>query len=137
PQARQLVPRFQESPMPAFRAIVPVLKVADLPRAVEFYTAVLGFSVAWRAVNDGGGGNALLPAGGGSLLLATGTHLGARPQFTGSLYFDVDGVQELFDRVREKAEIVWPLETIDDRREFGIRDPDGYVLAFAETGEDD
>ena len=37
-----------------FKQIVPVLKVSDLQRAVDFYTTVFGFTVAWRAANDRG-----------------------------------------------------------------------------------
>jgi catechol 2,3-dioxygenase-like lactoylglutathione lyase family enzyme len=120
--------------MPEFCSIVPVLKVGDLQRAVDFYTAILGLSVAWRADNDGGGENAMLTAGAISVLLSTGAHLGDTPQFTGTLYFNIKGVDGFFESIREKVAIVWPLETMDyGQREFGIRDPDGYVLAFAET----
>lgn len=122
--------------MPGFRTIVPILRVADLQRAVEFYTNILGFSVAWQAVNDGGGDNVMLQAGATSLLLSTGAHLGDKPQFTGTLYFNMTGVEEFFASIKEEVEIVWPLETMDySQREFGIRDPDGYILAFAEEDE--
>ncbi len=37
------------------------------------------------------------------------------------------------DRIKDRAELVWPLENMDyGTVEFGVRDPDGYVLAFAE-----
>ena len=49
--------------MTEFKTIVPVLKVSDMQRAVEFYTGVLGFSVSWQAANDGGGANCMLAAG--------------------------------------------------------------------------
>lgn len=122
--------------MVEFKSVVPVLRVADLHRAVGFYTTVLGFGVAWRAGNDGGGENAMLRAGATSLLLSTAPHFGDTPQFTGTLYFNVTGVDELFDRIRERVEVVWPLEATEyGQREFGVRDPDGYTLAFAEPQE--
>src|SRR6516164_6170627 len=99
--------------MAEFKNVVPVLKVADLDRAVDFYTNVLGFSVAWRAGNDGGGENAMLQAGATSLLLSTGSHLGDKPQFTGTLYFNMKGVDGFFESIRAKVAIVWPLETMD------------------------
>jgi catechol 2,3-dioxygenase-like lactoylglutathione lyase family enzyme len=40
--------------MAEFKKIVPVLKVSDMQRAVDFYTGVLGFTACWRATNDGG-----------------------------------------------------------------------------------
>ena len=70
--------------MAEFQKVVPVLKVSDMQRPVDFYTGILGFSVAWRAANDGGGENCMVQAGAVDLLLSTGPHLGDRPQFTGS-----------------------------------------------------
>lgn len=122
--------------MTEFKKIVPVLKVSDMQKSVEFYTGVLGFTVVWRAANDGGGENCMLQAGAAELLLSTGSHLGDRPQFTGTLYFNMAGVQEFFERVGNQVEIVWPLETMEyGQQEFGIRDCDGYTLAFAEPSE--
>jgi catechol 2,3-dioxygenase-like lactoylglutathione lyase family enzyme len=46
--------------MAEFKKIVPVLKVSDMQKSVDFYTGVLGFSVSWRAANDGGGENCML-----------------------------------------------------------------------------
>jgi catechol 2,3-dioxygenase-like lactoylglutathione lyase family enzyme len=119
--------------MPEFNKVVPVLRVTDMPQSVDFYTKILGLQVCWRAASDGGGENCMLWAGPVALLLSTGSHLGDRPQFSGTLYFNMDGVQEFYDRIRERVEVVWPLEMMDyDQLEFGIHDPDGYTLAFAE-----
>jgi catechol 2,3-dioxygenase-like lactoylglutathione lyase family enzyme len=120
--------------MAEFKKIVPVLKVSDVQKSVDFYTGVLGFTVAWRAGNDGGGENCMLQAGATDLLLSTGSHLGDKPMFTGTLYFNRASVQEFFERVKSRVEVVWPLEAMDyGQREFGIRDCDGYTLAFAEA----
>jgi hypothetical protein len=121
-----------------FRSAMPVLKVTDLQRSVAFSTQVLGFDVCWQAANDGGGENCMLEAGATNLLLSTGSQLGDQPpQFTGSLYFQTPGVGDFFERVRDMVEVVWPLEVMDyGQLEFGIRDPDGYVLAFAEAADE-
>ena len=38
--------------------------------------------------------------------------------------------------IKNQAEVVWPLETMDyGQKEFGVRDCDGYTLAFAEALE--
>jgi catechol 2,3-dioxygenase-like lactoylglutathione lyase family enzyme len=122
--------------MAEFQKVVPVLKVSDMQKSVDFYTGILGFSVAWRAANDGGGENCMLRAGAAELLLSTGSHLGDRPQFTGTLYFHMAGVQAFFERVKNQAEVVCPLKAMDyGQKEFGIRDGDGYTLAFAEALE--
>jgi catechol 2,3-dioxygenase-like lactoylglutathione lyase family enzyme len=123
--------------VPDLKRIVPVLKVADMDRSVDFYSGVLGFTVCWRAADDGGGENCMLQAGEISLLLSTGTHLGGTPQLTGTLYFHMTGVREFFEGIKEKVDIVWPLETMDyGQTEFGIHDCDGYTLAFAEAVAD-
>src|SRR5262245_42597125 len=101
-------------------------------RAIDFYTGVLGFTVCWRAANDGGGENCMLAAGATNLLLSTGSQLGDKPRFSGTLYFHMTGVEEFFQRIKNKVEIVWPLERMEyGQTEFGIRDSDGYTLAFA------
>jgi uncharacterized glyoxalase superfamily protein PhnB len=120
--------------MTDFKSIMPVLKVADLQRAVAFYRDLLGFDVCWQAANDGGGENCMLAVGAINVLLSTGSHLGDKPQFTGTLYFGMSGVRDFFEKVRHEAEVVWPVEAMDyGQTEFGIRDPDGYTLAFAEA----
>jgi hypothetical protein len=69
-----------------------------------------------------------------NLRLSTGSHLGDKPQFTGTLYFHMNDVRDFFEKVRHKAQIIWPVETMGyDQVELGIRDGDGYVLAFAEA----
>ena len=121
--------------MAAFQRIMPVLRVRDLSKAVDWYTRVLGFGVSWRAANEGGGENCMLESGGASVLLSTGEHLGGDPAFTGTLYFEMDGgVRDLFERIKNDVEVVWPVDAMDyGTLEFGIRDPDGYLLAFSES----
>lgn len=119
--------------MAILKSVMPTLRVAEMDRAVPFYTQQLGFSIAWRSPGDGGGENCLLESGQVAVLLSTGSHLGEPPKLTGTIYFDTDGVDELWEALRGRVEVVWPLSDMEyGTREFGIRDPDGYVLAFAE-----
>jgi catechol 2,3-dioxygenase-like lactoylglutathione lyase family enzyme len=121
--------------MAAFNAIVPVLKVTDMQRALDFYAGVLGFKVRWREANDDGD-TCMLDGGATNLLLSTGSHLGDKPQFTGTLSFNMVGVAAFFEQIKNDVEIVWPLEKMDyGQTEFGIKESDGYVLAFAEGRE--
>ena len=48
--------------MAEFQKVVPVLIVSDMQKSVDSSTGVLGFTVARRAANDGGGENCLLQA---------------------------------------------------------------------------
>jgi catechol 2,3-dioxygenase-like lactoylglutathione lyase family enzyme len=112
---------------------MPVLRVTDLDRSVGFYHDLLGFHVIWRHPHDGGGENCMLESGELSLLLSTGSHLGTPPAFTGTLYFTTIGVSRLYEAVKDHVEVLWPLEEMEyGTLEFGLRDPDGYALAFAE-----
>ena len=114
-------------------SVLPVLRVTDLDRSIEFYGQILGFEVTWRVPIDAGGENCMLRSGQVDLLLSTGAHLGGPPDFTGTLYFSASGTAELFEAVKESVEIVWPLSQMaDGTSEFGMRDPDGYVLAVTE-----
>lgn len=46
------------------------------------------------------------------------------------------GVEEFFESIKSSVEILWPLEGMEyGQQEFGIRDPDGYTLPFAEEHE--
>jgi uncharacterized glyoxalase superfamily protein PhnB len=119
--------------MPSFQKIMPVLRVADMERALDCYTRVLGFAVLWRSANDGGGENCMLREGAANVMLSTGSHLGDKPAFTGTLYFEMAGVREFHTKIKDHIEIVWPLERMSyGTLEFGVRDCDGYTLAFAE-----
>jgi uncharacterized glyoxalase superfamily protein PhnB len=119
--------------MSSFKKIMPVLRVGEMSKAIDWYTRLLGFEVCWRQPNDGDGENCLLQAGKTNLMLSTGSHLGVKPAFSGTLYFEMDGVREFFTQIKDEVEIVWPLESMEyGTIEFGIRDRDGYTLAFAE-----
>lgn len=116
-----------------FDAVMPVLRVEDMQRAIDWYTQVIGFTLLWRSANDGGGENCMLREGVLTLMLSTGPHLGGKPAFTGTLYFNMKNVAAFYDGIKAGVELVWPLEKMDyGTLEFGVRDPDGYTLAFAE-----
>jgi catechol 2,3-dioxygenase-like lactoylglutathione lyase family enzyme len=119
--------------MSVLKSVMPVLKVREMDSATRFYTRELGFSVAWRSPGDGGGENCMLESGRVAVLLSTGSQLGSPPRFTGTIYFEVGDVDGLWEKFGRTADVVWPISDMDyGTREFGIRDPDGYVLAFAE-----
>ena len=112
------------------RAIVPMLTVPDLSAAARFYREMLGFECVSQTE-----GWACLSRDGVELMLALpNAHLPfERPQFTGSLYLRCDNVDEMWQKVKDKAEVVYPIENFDyGMREFAIRDNNGYLLQFGQ-----
>jgi hypothetical protein len=122
--------------MTRFKSFLPVLRVTDLLQTIDYYTTNFGFQLCWRAANDGGGENAMLQRDAIRLLLSTGAHLGETPCFSGTLYIDVDGVDEIYESVKDRVTILWPLEVMEyEQKEFGVKDCNGYILVFAESLE--
>ena len=113
--------------------LTPLLKTDDMDDTVAFYRDVLGFTVA-----------SLGPAKTPTLcFLEFGdVRLGfyvdvdrreAAAMMTGQLYFDVDDVDAYHAAVSPKTDVLWGPGTFHyGRREFAVRDPNGYVLAFGQ-----
>ena len=69
-------------------------------------------------------------------MFSTGENLGESPVLSGTLYFYPEDVRALWALAQSEAHIEWELQTMDyGTTEFGIRDPNGFVLAFAEVNE--
>ena len=127
--------------------VTPNLIVSDIDRSIVFYRDVLGFSVvttvpdtapfvfAWMTrdevnvfLNTADGVKHDLPA------------LAAQPVGgTATLFImmeaetTADGVDAMFHTVDGRATVVMPLkDQFYGMREFGIEDPDGYVIVFAQ-----
>lgn len=56
----------------------------------------------------------------------------AAPSMSGTIYVHVDEVDTLAAALAENSVFEWGPETMDyGMREFAVRDPNGYLLAFA------
>jgi len=54
-----------------------------------------------------------------------------------TVYIAVTDIDRYFDSVKDKAEVVWPLQEMAyGSREFGVRDCNGYLLAFQAKADD-
>ncbi len=122
-----------------FRNTTPMLKTSDIESTVDFYTRVLGFAV-----------NVLWPEDQPNLCVLDrdDVHLmfsteadwdapGSPPALTGQLVFDVADVAGLHRSLEGKVNVLWGPEVYPyGRREFSIKDPNGYRLVFSEpTGD--
>lgn len=118
----------------AFKSLRPIIWTKDLQKTTKFYKK-LGFMIAdqnedwiW----------ACLQKDDVEIMLAypnEGTDF-ERANFTGSFYFVVDNVNELWSQVKDNCEVVYEIETFEwDMREFAIYDNNGYILQFGQEIE--
>ena len=117
--------------------VTPRLPVADLGRTVAFYTRVLGFqvSVLWP---DDQPTFAILDRDAVSLGFVTpDAHRGQVTIGTADLYLGTEDVLALHAAIRDVVKVEWGPEVyFYGRREFAVRDPDGYLLIFTEPTDD-
>ena len=56
-----------------------------------------------------------------------------RPAFTGSLYINTDDVDSLWQQLKDKAKVCYPIEDFEyGMREFAVYDNNGYLLQFGQ-----
>lgn len=122
---------------PRFTGVIPRLPVADLGRTVAFYTRVLGFqiSVLWP---DDQPTFVILDRDSVSLGFFTPDALrGAVTVGTADLYIATEDVMGQHSAIKDLVPIEWGPEVyFYGRREFAVRDPDGYLLIFTEPTDD-
>jgi uncharacterized glyoxalase superfamily protein PhnB len=118
------------------RSAVPTFLVDDVGSTADWYARELGFTYstfpkqapfAYASLQSGGAEIMLLRQEGyrkPEVVRATGAW---------DAYIRLDGVLELWERVRAKPWIAKPLaKQVYGDTEFEVRDPNGYVLVFGE-----
>ena len=117
--------------------VTPRLPVADLGRTIAFYTRRLGFelSVVWPEAHPT---FAILERDAVSLGFFTPDALRGHVTIgTADLYLGTDDVRALHAALQGEVSIEWGPEVFFyGRREFAVRDPDGYLLIFTEPTDD-
>jgi uncharacterized glyoxalase superfamily protein PhnB len=114
----------------AVQGVSIALSTEDVARSVKFYVEQLGFTCTLKLV-----GFARLRLGAADIMLSLpNAHVPWQgPRFTGSIYLEVDDVDALWERLKTRARIVYPIETMEyGVREFGLLDDSGYQLSFAQ-----
>ena len=112
--------------------LTPMLRTKDLKGTVEFYTQVLGFecsafSEEWAWASLGRDGVSVMLAG------PNEHEPFDQPAFTGSLYFRTDGVDTLWEQLKDRAKVCYPVEDFEyGMREFAVYDNNGYLLQFGQ-----
>jgi len=119
---------------PVIKKMSPQFLVADLERAIEFYTKKLGFAIEFRYEDFYAG----IIKNGLSIHLKTSHPLaGIRQLIKESehldLIFSVGDIEWFYkDLLKKAVEVTQPLREMPYGREFYITDPDGYIIAFLE-----
>ena len=112
------------------RSVSIALSSEHVARSVKFYVEQLGFTCMLQLEDF-----ARVRLGAADIMLGRpNAHAPWQgPHFTGSIYLIVDSVDELWDRLKTRAHVVYPIETMEyGMREFGVLDDNGYQLSFAQ-----
>ena len=122
-------------PVDLGQRLLPCLLVTDMRATMDFYIERLGFvQTGYYPIESDPIRTEVRRDGVAIILFTEAMHaMGETPQFTGALYICPASVEQLADELRSNVPFEWgPLVTDFGYREFAIRDPNGYLLVFAE-----
>jgi uncharacterized glyoxalase superfamily protein PhnB len=127
--------------MQKLQQLSPNMMVASVEESMAYYSTIFGFTEGPSVPTPSGGLQwGMVMHGAVQLMFQTAESIGEDlPGFntekTGgslSLFIEVDDAAALFREVEGKVELFMPLkDTFYGKREFGIRDLNGYLLVFA------
>jgi uncharacterized glyoxalase superfamily protein PhnB len=115
----------------ALETFAPILTTDDMDRSVRFYVDVLGFTCGMQTP---GYSNLCRDAVRIMLAAPNAREEWKGAKFTGQLYIGLDTAEEvdaLWAKVKDRAEVIYAVDDFHyGAHEFGIRDDNGYPLAF-------
>jgi len=117
---------------------VPSLLARDMRQTLEFYTQKLGFvQTAYYPIESDPDWTEVRRDDVAIHFYTEPLHgTKVAPTFSGTVYFYPESVAALAEELRDKVRFEWGPEVLEyGMREFGIRDPNGYLLAFAEPAK--
>lgn len=121
---------------PELSEVTPRLPVRDLRRTMDFYTKRLGFEVdvLWPRARPT---FVILSRDTTNLGFFEATENRPGPIGYAELYIQVTDARGLHASLKGRLPIEWGPEVYSyGRREFALRDPDGYLIIFTEPTED-
>ena len=119
----------------AILSLTPMLRTKDIKGTIDFYSQVLQFKV--NEFNEEWGWASLSKDAIELMVAIPNDHMSFdKTDFTGSFYFRVDEIENLWNQINNKAKICYPLEKFEyGMKEFAIFDNNGYLLQFGEAIE--
>lgn len=116
-------------------ALTPMIWVENLDESIAFYMNVLGFEIDGNS--DGTWAKIKKDAVKLMLALPNANIPFDKPVFTGSIYLYTKNVDEIWEKLKDVTEVVYPLEITEyGMKEFAIYDNSGYLLQFGTNIED-
>lgn len=112
--------------------LTPVLYTNDLKKSIDFYVNVLNFT---SNSFDAESPIAFVRFDDIELMLSLpNEHVPfIHSHFTGSFYFQTQNIIEIWESIKDKASICYPIEDFEyGMREFAIYDNNGYLLQFGQ-----
>ncbi|WP_428657882.1 VOC family protein [Runella sp.] len=112
--------------------LTPMLYTTDLTGTVNFYTQTLGFTC--DAFQESWGWASVKLDDIQIMLSLPNAHVSfEKTIFTGSFYFTTLTVDILWEQIKDKVNVCYPIATFDyGMREFAIYDNNGYLLQFGQ-----
>ncbi|UOK43609.1 MULTISPECIES: bleomycin resistance protein [Flavobacterium] len=118
--------------MAKFQPIRPMLWTTELKETIAFYVNILGFTCG--EYNEDWGWASLYKDDAEIMLAKPNEHTPfEKPVFTGSFYINVDNVEEIWEKLKDKCNLCYEIETFEwGMREFAVYDNNGYLLQFGQ-----
>ena len=109
----------------------PILWVNDVRETIDWYVATLGFEEA-NYIEKWSWGQVIKDEIRVMFGRPTEFVRQGKSEFTGSLYFNVDDVETIWQN-KDSPYVYYSLETFEyEMKEFAIKDPNGYILQFGQ-----
>ena len=112
--------------------IRPILYTNETKETVDFYTGKLGFECP--VMNEEWGWAILKKDDIEISISFPNAHTEfSKPAFTGSFYIICEEVEKIWQGLKDKVKLCYPLEDFEHgMREFAIYDNNGYILQFGQ-----
>ncbi|AXT62422.1 bleomycin resistance family protein [Aquimarina sp. AD10] len=112
--------------------VIPVLYTEQLQESINFYCDILGFEC--DSFEPDSGWVNIKKNGAEIMFSLPNEHLPfKKPTFTGSVYIKIENIDSLWNSIKEKVKISYPLQSFEyGMKEFAIHDNNGYLIQFGE-----